>query len=253
MGGSSLLRDCPLLERVATRGGARGGAASGHGEDPHRLERGRRSMPIRTARLLEDAGVQAIAVHGRTKEQGYSGDGGLGRDRARSPRRAHPGDRQWRPHRRAGLRRAGSGTGVRGFMIGRAAMSAPWIFREIKHWQRDRRDPAAAEPGGAVGVHRAALPAGGRARGERSRTRSPPCARGSWPTRAACRRRSTCAGASRTSAPLLELEEIAEENLLAAQRCEPARWPRERNLSSFVMSHVRRNQDTRSETKSSSK
>ena len=26
-----------------------------------------------TARVLEDCGVQAIAVHGRTKEQGYSG------------------------------------------------------------------------------------------------------------------------------------------------------------------------------------
>jgi tRNA-dihydrouridine synthase len=28
-----------------------------------------------------------------------------------------------------------SATGVRGFMLGRAAMSSPWIFREIRHWQ----------------------------------------------------------------------------------------------------------------------
>jgi tRNA-dihydrouridine synthase len=29
---------------------------------------------LQTAKILEDAGVQAIAIHGRTKDQGYSGD-----------------------------------------------------------------------------------------------------------------------------------------------------------------------------------
>src|SRR3954463_14967927 len=73
MGGSALLRDCPLLERVAR--------AVVQAVAPHpvtakiRIGWSQETInAVTTARLLEDAGIQALAVHGRTKEQGYSGE-----------------------------------------------------------------------------------------------------------------------------------------------------------------------------------
>ncbi len=47
------------------------------------------------ARIIEENGGAAIAVHGRTKEQGYSGRGGLGRHRRSEGSREDPGHRQW--------------------------------------------------------------------------------------------------------------------------------------------------------------
>jgi nifR3 family TIM-barrel protein len=86
-----------------------------------------------TARILEDAGVQAIAVHGRTKEQGYSGTANWDVIAEVAATVSVPvigngdiaGALDVQKHQN---------TGVAGVMIGRAAMSAPWIFREIKHW-----------------------------------------------------------------------------------------------------------------------
>jgi len=71
-GGSSLLRDCPLLEKV-TRAVVEAVAPL---PVTAKMRIGWCEQTINaltTARLLEDCGVQAIAVHGRTKEQGYSG------------------------------------------------------------------------------------------------------------------------------------------------------------------------------------
>ena len=67
-----MLRDCPLLERVA-RAVVRAAAPL---PVTAKIRIGWSEETINattTARLLEDCGVQAIAVHGRTKEQGYSG------------------------------------------------------------------------------------------------------------------------------------------------------------------------------------
>ena len=134
MGGSALLRDCPLLERVAT--------AVVRAVAPHPVTAKIRIgwsaaevNAVRTARLLEGAGVQAIAVHGRTKEQGYSGTADWDVIAAVAASVRIPvignGDVTGALDYASRL-----GTGVAGIMIGRAAMSAPWIFREIKHWQR---------------------------------------------------------------------------------------------------------------------
>jgi tRNA-dihydrouridine synthase B len=72
-GGSSLLRDCPLLERVARA--VVKGAAPCPVTAKIRIGWDRASVnAVTTARILQDAGIQAIAVHGRTKEQGYSGE-----------------------------------------------------------------------------------------------------------------------------------------------------------------------------------
>jgi nifR3 family TIM-barrel protein len=131
-GGSSLLRNCPLLERVA-RAVVRAVA-------PHpvtaKMRIGWCEQTINattTARILEDCGVQAIAVHGRTKEQGYRGEANWDviAQVAAAVRVPVIGNGDV-----AGAldveRRMQSG--VRGLMLGRAAMSAPWIFREIKHF-----------------------------------------------------------------------------------------------------------------------
>jgi tRNA-dihydrouridine synthase B len=71
-GGSSLLRDCPLLARVAN--------AVVRAAHPVpvtakiRIGWDHRSVnAVETARILEQCGVHRIALHGRTKEQGYSG------------------------------------------------------------------------------------------------------------------------------------------------------------------------------------
>ncbi len=130
----------------------------------------RRSMPTTTARILENAGVQAIAVHGRTKEQGYSGDADwdvIARVAAavRIPVIGN-GDIAGAQSRRTGWPAA-----FAGIMIGRAAMSAPWIFREIKHWQRNRRVPPAARARRAVGAHRAGIAGLWSSAREASRTR----------------------------------------------------------------------------------
>ena len=72
-GGSSLLRDCPLLDRVATA--VVNAAAPCPVTAKIRIGWDRASInAVTTARLLEVAGIQAIAVHGRTKDQGYSGE-----------------------------------------------------------------------------------------------------------------------------------------------------------------------------------
>ncbi|MEO6052494.1 MAG: tRNA-dihydrouridine synthase family protein, partial [Chthoniobacterales bacterium] len=71
-GGSALLKDCPLLERVAR--------AVVKAVDPlpvtAKIRIGWNALSINateTAKILEEAGIQRLAVHGRTKEQGYSG------------------------------------------------------------------------------------------------------------------------------------------------------------------------------------
>jgi len=131
-GGSSLLRDCPLLERVA-RAVVKGAAPL---PVTAKIRIGWCEETINattTARILEDCGVQAIAVHGRTKEQGYSGRANWDviAEVAAATRLPVVGN--------GDIASAADAVqsmkcGVRGLMIGRAAMSTPWIFREIKHY-----------------------------------------------------------------------------------------------------------------------
>jgi len=139
-GGSSLLRDCPLLERVA-RAVVRA-AAPCPVTAKIRIGWDRASVnAVTTARLLAEAGVQAIAVHGRTKEQGYSGEADwdvIGEVvQAVSIPVIGNGDLTGA----AAVRRRREQTGVAGVMLGRGAMSAPWIFREIHESLETGLDP----------------------------------------------------------------------------------------------------------------
>ncbi len=130
-GGSSLLRDCPLLEKVARA--VVTAAAPVPVTAKIRIGWDRASInATTTARILENAGVQAIAVHGRTKEQGYSGEADWDVIAAVAQAVSIPviGNGDITCATDVKLRRAQSG--VAGIMIGRGAMSAPWIFHEIK-------------------------------------------------------------------------------------------------------------------------
>ena len=132
-GGSSLLRDCPLLERVATA------IVKAVAPLPvtAKIRIGWSQETINattTAKILEGCGIQALAVHGRTKEQGYSGraDWDVIAEVASTVKIPVIGNGDLATAQDVKLRR--DTTGVAGAMIGRAAMQHPWVFREIKHF-----------------------------------------------------------------------------------------------------------------------
>jgi len=84
--------------------------------------------------IAEAAGVRALAVHGRTRACGYSGDAEYDtiaavKAAARIPIIAN-GDIVSPEKARLVLDR----TGADALMIGRAAQGRPWIFREIEHF-----------------------------------------------------------------------------------------------------------------------
>jgi nifR3 family TIM-barrel protein len=132
-GGSALLRDCPLLERVAR---AVVGAVAPHPVTAKiRIGWDRASInAVETARILEDCGVQALAVHGRTKEQGYSGeaDWDVIAEVAAAVRIPVIGNGDLASARDVARRRSESG--VSGVMLGRSAMSAPWLFGAVRRY-----------------------------------------------------------------------------------------------------------------------
>jgi tRNA-dihydrouridine synthase B len=88
------------------------------------------------AERLQDVGIQALTIHGRTRAQLYKGeaDWSLIREIKRNPRIKIPifgnGDID-SPEKAANWRIEYE---VDGIMIGRAAIGYPWIFREIKHF-----------------------------------------------------------------------------------------------------------------------
>ncbi|MEY4426902.1 MAG: hypothetical protein RL535_1200, partial [Pseudomonadota bacterium] len=86
------------------------------------------------ARVFEQAGVQMLAVHGRTREQAYKGEAeyetiAAVKSAVRIPVVAN-GDITTSEKARAVL----SFTGADAIMVGRAAQGKPWIFREIAHY-----------------------------------------------------------------------------------------------------------------------
>jgi tRNA-dihydrouridine synthase B len=94
----------------------------------------RHKNAVAIARAAEAAGVQMVAVHGRTREQGYQGAAEYDTIAAvkaalRIPVVAN-GDIRTPEQARDVLQR----TGADALMIGRAAQGRPWIFREIAHF-----------------------------------------------------------------------------------------------------------------------
>ncbi len=141
-GGSSLLRDCPLLADVA-KGVADAVRPTGVpvtakiriGWDADHIN------AIEVARRLQDSGIQAVTIHGRTRAQGYSGLAdweviGQVADAVDIP---VIGNGDIASGADVEVRRAQ--TRVRGVMIGRAAMTNPWVFQEARHFLRHGVQP----------------------------------------------------------------------------------------------------------------
>jgi tRNA-dihydrouridine synthase B len=133
--GSALMQDEPLALRIVE--------AVVEACAPHRVpvtlkmrtgwcQRERNALAI--ARAAEAAGVALVVVHGRTREQGYSGQAEYETVAAvkaalRIPVVAN-GDIDSPQKARAVL----DATGADAVMVGRAAQGRPWIFREIGHY-----------------------------------------------------------------------------------------------------------------------
>jgi len=112
---------------------------------------GRRNA-VRIARIAEAAGVQALAIHGRTRACAFGGQAEYQtiaevKSRVRIPVIAN-GDVQTPED----AKRLLEATGADGVMVGRAAQGRPWLFREIAHYLAtgERLAPPPAREIGAV-------------------------------------------------------------------------------------------------------
>src|SRR5947208_2366413 len=130
-GGSALLKDCPTLANVASAV-ARAiaplptTAKIRIGWDADSVN------AVRVAKVLTDCGIAALTVHGRTRAQGYSGaaDWNVIGEVAAGISIPVIGNGDLASAADVAKRRRE--TGIAGAMIGRAVMSAPWIFRETR-------------------------------------------------------------------------------------------------------------------------
>jgi nifR3 family TIM-barrel protein len=95
------------------------------------------NLPIvEVAERLQDAGIQALAIHGRTREQLYTGeaDWTLIGEVKNNPKIHIPiiGNGDINSGKKA--KQLLDATGVDALMIGRGAIGRPWLFREVKHY-----------------------------------------------------------------------------------------------------------------------
>ena len=130
-GGSALLKDCPTLASVAESvvraiAPLPTTAKIRIGWDADSVN------AVHVAKILADTGIAALTVHGRTRAQGYSGaaDWNVIGEVAAAVSIPVIGNGDLGSAAAVAMRRRE--TGIAGAMIGRAAMSAPWIFRETK-------------------------------------------------------------------------------------------------------------------------
>jgi nifR3 family TIM-barrel protein len=131
-GGSGLLRDLPLIARIFE-------AVRGSVTIPFTVKfrlgwNDDNIVCVPLARLAEESGLNAVALHARTREQGYSGDARWEHIAAIKDAVTIPvignGDIRTPEDAAAMVAR----TGCDAVMIGRAAPANPWIFRQIAQY-----------------------------------------------------------------------------------------------------------------------
>ena len=130
--GSALMRDERLVERILT-------AVVQAVEVPVTLKirtgwaADRKNAPL-IARIAEDCGIAGLAIHGRTRDQKYTGTAEYDTIAAIKQQISIPvlanGDVDSPQKARAVL----DYTGADGLLIGRAAQGRPWIFHEIRYY-----------------------------------------------------------------------------------------------------------------------
>ncbi len=130
--GSALLKDPELIRKIVS-------AVSRAVKKPVTVKmrigfEGADVDPVETAKIMEDAGAAAIAVHGRTRQQYYSGKADWDTIRKIKEAVSVPvignGDVDSPKKAEAMLKE----TGCDAVMIGRAVRGNPWIFREMNYY-----------------------------------------------------------------------------------------------------------------------
>lgn len=93
-----------------------------------------RKNALSVARIAEDAGIQALAIHGRTRACAYKGEAEYDTIAAVKAAVNIPVIANGDIATPIKAKQVLEYTGVDAIMIGRAAQGRPWIFREIEHF-----------------------------------------------------------------------------------------------------------------------
>jgi len=132
MAGSALMRDQPLVRQIL-EAVVKGAGAPVTLKIRTGWDRQNKNGPL-IARIAEDCGIQALAVHGRTRADMFAGDAEYETIAAIKAAVKIPvianGDISTPEKAVEVLKQSGAD----GLMVGRAAQGNPWIFREILHF-----------------------------------------------------------------------------------------------------------------------